>query len=695
MDYACLPGNEADDTSLGGDYSTTLPGISLISSISLFDNSSSRKRSLSKTFSFPGLVFGNEAEGTAPSKKPLNLDVPRQLSVTRVSSCPPSIQTVHEGSLERAGQWMEPIERQEEAGFIAAAMNASSVTNEHKAVVFRNGIQDPAEASSEETTGSDNSNDDDTGTNDGGAEALAMRSLGEHLRTSVHQGGVDVLPSVMDTELKMSFSSDADVDQCDGGNSDQLSEVSSTTYIRLSETSATATSDSKDLQPERNTQEQQAKLRAGSYVTLSTGTHGRKTQDKTKRSTVPQHASTVHEQSSVGYSPVPGTSLQSPLGNKAATSDNTSEPWNQTSEHQTLRKTVDSPYQNHMREHLQDTKVERPSHKSPNELLAQLSSNGDLLEVSEESNDEGARFLSTSCKSPDELLASFSSDSVQKEIESSTLSELLSEIDDCPIEEGSSPLITDLQEESEVNGDDFRSNAELSLGKFLPNSLEKPLGLELDNMSGQSSFGQADNDTPLDSQTREDMLLKGPEGSLGFMINHNQEQDEDKQGAGARTSTKNNQRVTSKSGLDFSTSANLIASVTCFVLPELVNNTNCGEESEEENEEDDENLDDEVASFWPLGCPFEFRNPNSFLRFDHGQENLEMKEFPMNNLSKEHVNTSELLDFKDGHFVGQLDEAGDDDLFGDQEAESDTKESISENPDYKDMTGLKGKLKLK
>ena len=151
MDYSCLPGTDG-----GEDYNTTLPGISLISSISLFDNATSRKKSLSKTFSVPGLTSENEYESSLPSRGLENLDVTRQRSGTGISSCPPSLQTSNEGSLERTGQQMEPTETQEEARYLPAPLAALPRTNQQTVLVFRNGTEDLTEAQSEETSSSDN-----------------------------------------------------------------------------------------------------------------------------------------------------------------------------------------------------------------------------------------------------------------------------------------------------------------------------------------------------------------------------------------------------------------------------------------------------------------------------------------------------------------------------------------------------------
>lgn len=622
MDYSCLPGTDG-----GEDYNTTLPGISLISSISLFDNATSRKKSLSKTFSVPGLTSENEYESSLPSRGLENLDVTRQRSGTGISSCPPSLQTSNEGSLERTGQQMEPNETQEEARYLPAPLAALPRTNQQTVLVFRNGTEDLTEAQSEETSSSDNcSNDDDTA----GAEALAMQSLGKHLIMSDLDEHLH--SSAVDTEFEMfSVIPDADVDQGDEEDVEQLSEFGSSMYISLEK----ATKDSsvtKVVQPTCHTEEQHGKSRAGSYVTLINGTRG---------------------------------SEPSPIVNIAATSEMT-----QTTEHQNVKEMVDSPYQSH------STARQSQQQKFTNELMAQFSSGNDLPEGIEHSDDEDSGLITTSCTSPDEFLASFTSNCVTKETESFSL-ELLSEIDNCSLEEGFSPLITDLQEESDINSADFCGNAELSLGKCFR---DDTLGLYANNIPDQSCEDK--DNIPLDSQFYEDTELEGHEG-FSCVMAYNQEEDENKQGDKTRTLTK---RGISGHGLEFPELADPLAPVTesaCFLVPEMME-TNSEEESKDEDAEDTENEDTSLH-------PGLFEN--TILMFDQAQEHLEMKEFTLNNLSKEQDKPSEHLDFKEDHFVGQIDETGIEDtcsLNDDQEARGGFDENVSESHDYKKESDLKG-----
>ncbi|PFX18599.1 Epidermal growth factor receptor [Stylophora pistillata] len=659
VDYACLPCTEGGEMSLNDDYSTTA-GISLINSLSLFDNASSRKRSLSKTFSFPSLTTENEYESSS-SRVQGNLDVMRQRSSTGVSSCPPSLQTSNEGSLERIGQQMEPTETQEDIRYVSDPLAALPQTNQQTVLVFRNNnIEDPTESQSEETTSSDNySNDDEMA----GAEAEAMQSLGKHFF------GLDLdehlCSSVVDTEFGMlSVIPDADVDQGDEEDVEQLSTVGSSTSTSL-ETAANDGSVTKVVQPTYHTEEQHGKYRAGSYVTLANGTSGSPPpQDKLKGSATMQLASTGHVENEVGFSPVQATFLPSPISNITATSEMT-----QTTKHQNVMEIDDSPYQSHL------TIRQNQQQKFPNELLSQLSSSDGLPEGSECSDDRGSGLITTPCISADAFLASFTRN-VQNET-GSFADELLSETDDCSLEEGSSPLITDLQEESDINSADF--SAERSLGKFYP---KHTVGLNKDSILYQSC---EDKDlSPPDSQFCAGTEPEDFKSSLCVIAN-TQEEKENKQEERTRTLTK---RGFSGCGPDLVTSANSLASATksaCFLLPEMMETQFKEESGGEDEDSEDEDIEDTLSH----PCPFD----NPLLVFDQAQEHLELKEFALNNLSKEQDKTSEFLDFKEDHFVGQIDEAGMEDtcsLNDNREAEGGFEESVSENHDYKKESDLKG-----
>lgn len=624
--------------------------------MSLFGNTSSRKRSLSKTFSHPGLVHTyDEPEGAPSSREPLHLLAPRKPSVTRVCSCPPTIHAASEESLRT-----EPTERQQEIRYVPM-ISAAKKTNvklpcpnsevkppffsfPSQLLVFETGVDDPATVSSEELGDSDNSTDDDSSTGeDGGAEVMAMRSLGQH--TSIQQSSV--CSSAPVEMLPVSF--DVDVDDHDEERSEQLPECGSSPYINL-DTATSTSSDSRSSQSSRRTEEQPEKLRAGSYVTLSPSTQVSMPQDQAKGSNIPQCPSTV------GDSPVPAASLQSP----SATSCSAPEPCSPNAEQQTPRNT---------------------SHNK----------------------DEG--LVNASGKSADEFLASFSIDSLEKGIGSVSLTELFSGIDDGSSEEGSSPLITDLQEESDVDDTDFRGNAELSLGQFsLPIS---SVGFELSKISEQPSFVPDDEHAHCNTQTRTDVELGSINMSMG--INSNQELDEHIEEDESTLPEEESQ------GYHFviNTSTDVTPSVPeeqRSFPPELPSDTGCmDDESDQENQDDDddddETSDTELASLcgpvWHSPGKSDLLKQSQFLVFDQGQENLEMREFSLNNLSKDSLKSTEFPVFNDEHFFSslcsnQLEEACSEDgysLDGNQESEDVIQGNMSGNPTVNNMGDIKGKSK--
>lgn len=802
------------------DHAHTLPGISVVPSITLFSNNTSRNRSLSKTFSHPGLVHAHEAEGTPQSKEPGGLLTARKPSITRVSSCPPAIRAGSEGS--------EPTERQQEERYVPCPtadvkMPRSLLANAQESRVIRTGGELPATVDSEELIDSDTSSNDDSSTEDGGAEAMAMRSLAIHFPSSLHQSSVPSVSHVKETQLEMiSVSSNAGIFQGDEEGTERLSECGSSTYIKLESTASTASKDTESSQPVHR-EEQPEKLRAGSYVTLSTAMQGSRPQSETRDSNILQKSSTVH---STVEDP-----LESPVSNAAETRSSAI----QNAGHQTPRITEVSSYQT------------RPAVKE----------------------------TSHNFKSPDELLASLSRDNSQEGVGSVALKELLPDIDDDSFEEGSSPLITDLQEESESDHTDFRGFAELSLGQF--SHPVSNVGLELNEISEQPSapankhnhhssqpradmdpdsakastgnsnkqelrehHWQEDSTLPNDGQfslgkcssqtsnigleelsnlseqpfsfleeehchyslePRADVKLDSAEGSPGYISNsrpcadmdsgdwsasyisnqklnqHNRQGDrplsDESQlsldkfplslssvGLGltemieesstvvqeepsrdssqlhmeqdsANVSTgyisheelhersiqedstlpEDSQDVDSFQDLDpfkFCRNASIshTSSVTeqiCNLLPELDNTAN--EESDQENEDAAETSDTELSS---LGGPVGYSRGNvevlnsPFLVFDQGQEKLEMKEFSLNNLSKENLKSTEFLVFEDDHFLqeinfqcsNQLDDTLSEDgvsLHGDQEAECGIQGNIWEDPGNKEMSDLKGK----
>lgn len=795
MDYSCLPGNVDLEVTPSDDPTHALPGFSLITSISSFDNTTVRKQSLSKTFSHPGLLHAFEAEGTSPSH---SLLAARRPSISRVSSCPPAIQASSEET--------EPTERQKRYApcpSTGANMPHPSLPSRQELPIFMTDVESPATENSEEMVDSDGSSNDGSGTDDGGAEAMAMRSLAKHFSTSVPQSSVASVPPVAETQPEMlSAISDADIRLDNEEDSDQLSECGSSSYIKLGTATSTPSEYTKASQPVHHKEMKPEKSRAGSYVQLSTAAQGSMPQDQAKGSNILHSSITVH--STVGGPRVPAASLQSPAGNEAATRCSSSEPCSQDSEHQTPLNTEMSPYQKHPK----------------------------MKETSHDFKDVG--FVSSPCKSPDELLGSLSSGRIQKDMGSlaltaPSLTELLPDIEDGSFEERSSPLITDLQEESENDHPDFRGFAELSLGKFshpisnvgleLNEISEQPsipeeehsqpcadveqdsakvssdyinnqpprehsrqeestlsedsqlslgafshptsnVGLDFNTMSEQSFSVPEEDHSHYSSQPCVDMEMDNSKVSKGFISNeeldeHSQQENvtlseesqlslgklshplslgltmmpegshpvfeeehshysaqacDDLELDGAKVCTDyishrelhglnrqedstlpeenqgvNNSPVLDPFGFYRNTSTSLNLSMTV-------------EESDQENEDAAINSDIEPdSSCGPVGY-------SPFLMFDQGQENLEMKEFSLNNLSKENLKSTRFPVFNDDHFLtqeisslcsNQLDDALSEDgcsLNGDQEAEGGTQGTIWVDPGYKEMGGRKGKF---
>ncbi|XP_078351977.1 uncharacterized protein LOC144636662 isoform X2 [Oculina patagonica] len=451
VDYSCLPGNEVHEIPPNDEHNRTLPGISVITSISPFDNTTSRTRSLSKTFSHPGLVHAFEAEGTPPATEAFRLLAARKPSITRVSSCPPAIQAGNEGS--------QPTERQQDERYVPCPsadvkMPRSSLPSKQVSHVYS--AERPATVNSEEVVDSDSGSNDDSSTEDGGAEAMAMRSLAKHFPTSIHQSSVVSVPPVAETQPQiLSASFVADMCHHDEDDSEQLSECgSSSSYIKL------------DLP---RTEVQPEKPRAGSYVKLSTAVQGSMPQDQARGSNTLQSSVAVH--STVNDSPDPASS---PAGNAVGTKRSSSEPCSQNTKHKATQHTEMSPYQEH------------------------------------------PKIKETSPKSPDELLGSFSSGSIQNEMGSVSLADLLPDFkDDGSFDEGSSPLITDLQDESEADYTDFRGVAESSLGEFF---FQSNVGLELDEISEQPSALE-EKHSHCNSQPHTNMELDSPKVSTGYISN--------------------------------------------------------------------------------------------------------------------------------------------------------------------------------
>ena len=719
-----------DDVSANDDRSRNLLGISLITSISLFDNTTSRKQSLSKTFSHPGLVYAYEAESSLPSRESVSFLSVRKPSITRVSSCPPSIQAGNDDNNERS----EPSGRQQKERYVPCPRRSAEV-NQKELPVFVTGMEDPDTASSEEPVESDGSSNEDSSIDDGGAEAMAMRSLAQHLPiTSIHETSVDSLPPDVGTQPDLlSVCSDDDGDRDEEGIE---SESGSSAYITRE--SVTSTQSSLPVHP---TEEKPEKSRAGSYVTLTTATKESMSQNQVKGSSILQRSSGAH--SAVANPCVPVQSMQPPASNVAATSYTATKCSSQNAENQTPRSPDLSPYQNQPR-------------------IKETSQYGGPVIVP--------------CKSPDELLGSLSQDTIQKGMASLALTDLIPGIDGGSSEEEPSPLITDPQDESEDENGDSRGDAELSLGKFAPVS---NIGLELNRLTEEPSFSREEERNRFNSQPRTDMdsakestndelceLNRQEDSTLsediqlslgkvphplsnvrlelgnfsdqspfaleGELASCNLQPHADKKLDSAKVSedyignqerfqhspeenstlSEESQEVESSQGFNpyqlLATNTSTSLTDLFHFFPEQTNNEDWGEESDPDNEDAGETSETELGSLCvPVGySPDKIKVLNSPpLVFDQAQEKLEMKDFSLNNLSKENLKSTEFPVFEEDLFLGQeitflcsnqLDDAHNEDgcsLNGDQESECGFQGNIWVDPGYKEMSGLKGKSK--
>ena len=712
-----------DEDSANDDHTYNLPGISLISSISQFDNTSSRKHSLSKTFSHPGLVHAYEAERTLPSEEPFSFLPVRKPSITRVSSCPPSIQAGNDNN-----EQSEPTERLQKEGYVPcphpSAEEEVPSLNQKELQMLVTGMEDPDTVSSEELVESDGSSSEDNSTDDGGAEAMAMRSLAKHLpKTSIQETTIDGLPSDVETQPDLLSVHSVDDAAHNEEGIEWVSKSGSSAYITLeSETS------SQSSLPVHHTEEKPEKSRAGSYVTLTTATKGNMSQKLVTGSSIQQRSSAAH--STVDKPLVPVQSIQPPVSNTAATGDIAAKCSSLNAESQT------------------------PC-----------------------SPDKDGGISSVPCKSPDELLGSLSQDSNQNGMGSLGLTNLLPDIDDGCFEEEPSPLIIDLQEENEGDDGDSRGDAELSLGMFsLPVS---NVGLELNKVTEQTSFSLEEENNHFNSQPHTDMesakennitneldqqeestLSEESQLSLGKFhhpmsniglelssfsdqspstleeeqINYNVQPFADKKLDTATVSEdyisnqelfqhsqeendtllEENQESDSSQGfnpfqfLATNNSSTGLTGVLTF-MPELTHDGDCGEESDPDNEDACETSDIELGSLCaPVGySPGKIKSLNCpLLEFDQAQEKLEMKEFSLNNLSKGNLKSSEFPVFEEDHFLceeisslcsNQLDDAHNEDgcsLNGDQESECGVRGNIWVDPSCKEMSDLKGKSKM-
>ena len=675
MDYSCLPGTEPQDNSSSND--STLPGIRIIPSLSLFNSTILRKQSLSKTFSHPGLsqrLF--EAEGTPPSRKP---------SIVRVSSCPPAIEVGrHELCPPAIERHTRAIPNQEPNRDDDQATNANldlPLSVQLELPVFGTCTENTVNVSSEEVNSSeDSSSDGDDGhSTEFNAEALAMKSLAGFVNSSVmapsSAAGVcqDEEQSGSSLYITAGFAGGSVVPPSSSAeiyhDEDLGKEVTNETplqcgtspYIKLGNTSTTreglmsgsvmpSSSSVADVcNDEEHTIAQTEKSRAGSYVSLSTTPRGSKPQGQAKGVNILPGTSTHH--STVKDSSTYAASPQSCLSNMGAASSSFSTPDGQNVEQQL------------------------PGDDSDVSSLYMETLGNQGCSPSETGSPPKDAALSFN--SPDQLLASFSNLKQQNGVKGDELAEFMCDDEDSSAREGSSPLIS-----SDETDTSSRDDAELSLGKMFhtgfnrilnddnaesdkvldPCALNSFFGFELETMSEQLPLVSEDASGSR-VQLPAEIDMDNYKLFMGFL---DMEETGNHESVPESYFSGENQEVFSNPCLDHDALLSKIASSNSApVVPEfnlstseLDNSTDTREENVEENEEDDDDDANDNEMNMPSGTvrfsPGKVNFLNSpILMFDQGQETFEMKDFSLNNLSKESMKSTELLFFKDNQSVVQ------------------------------------------
>jgi len=445
--------------------------------------------------------------------------------------------------------------------------------------------------------------------------------------------------------------SPADVFHCDKESvneesDEQLSECGSSGYIGLN-----ISSGGKSSHPA-----QTEKSRAGSYVSLSTTPRSSKLQGQAK-----------------GVNSLPGTSTDHSTVEDSST--HAASPQNSSSNMGAVSSSLSRPDGRNVDQQL-------PGEDSDVSSLHMETLGNQGCSPSETASPPKDGALSFN--SPDQLLASFSNLKLQNGVKGDELAEFMCDDEDSSVREGSSPLISDLQDGSDGDETDTssRDDAELSLGKMFHTGFNRILNDDnaesdkvLDPCALSSFFG-------FELETMSEQLPLVSEDVSGSRVQFPAEIDMDNcklfRGFLDREETGNhepvpessfsgeNQEVFSNPCLDRDALlSNIASSNSAPVVPEfnlstseLDISTDTREENVEENEEDDDDDANDNEMNVPSGTvrfsPGKVNFLNSpILMFDQGQETFEMKDFSLNNLSKESMKSTELLFFKDNQSVIQ------------------------------------------
>ena len=715
----------------------------MIPSVTLFNNTASRKQSLSKTFSHPSLTQRLSGDdGTSASREAVNLLALRKPSITRVSSCPPAIQVNSGIPQERPERRTELKEKQEEVRCVQSPtlvggrdqtrnedvqLPCAPLVTQLELPVLGTSIENTVGVSPDDLDDGEGDSEDD---NNDDAEALAMMSLAGLVKASV------ALPSDPTAGNYHCYE-----DRSDEESDTQSPESGSTAYIQPANTVSfaglfsafpTPTSfppaDEYHRNEERNNEEcdekssecgsssyvtldktastsSDVKLKAGSYVTISTTSH-HTPQDQAQNTDILQTHSTLH---STVHDFIPlSASSQSSTSNTGASRSTYSKPSVK------LIPVSDFDVSSH---HIETAPRENPS---------QLKNTSPL---------EG---VGLTCKSPDELLASFSNLNQKSGMTAEDLAEFYSDVEGSSPMEGSSPLITDFQDDSEGNDTDSssRDDAELSLGRMFHSGFNRIL--KDDNDERGNALDPAIHILTNLPGFEFDVMLEKP-----VDVQEDDKHSHDNAQSPTQTNVDNNTLFTGffcseevddhevePEGLLSGESPDVfhtpcfddeffsnippvhsapIVPVLDHSQPELGNTTDAMKE--QENNSDDEISDNALGMscgsvvYSPAGKVHFLTSPT--LMFDQGQDNFEMKEFPLNNLSKECLKSTELLFFKDnqaenqGTSSNQLDEVFseegvtvNDELDADDVIEGNVLETSASNPYKVDVEGrFKGKTK--
>ena len=487
------------------------------------------------------------------------------------------------------------------------------------------------------------------------------------------------------------YNEERNTEECD----EKLSECGSSSYVTLDKTASTSSD---------------VKLRAGSYVTISTTTSRHTPQDQAQDTDILQTPLTLQltDQDSIA----PSVSSQSSTSNSGASSSTYSRPSVQNGEKNIPVSGFD----------VSSHHIETGSHES----LSQLRNTSPF---------EG---VGLACKSPDELLASFSNLNLQSGMTAEDLAQFLSDEEGSSPKEGSSPLITDFQDDSDGNDTDSssRDDAELSLGRMFHSgcnrilkdnndekggALDSPIhiftnfsGFELDGMLRKPLGVQEDEKASHGNvQSPKEINVDNNTLFTGFVSSEEVNAHEGEPGG---LLSEESPDILSTPCFDDVFLSNISSINSAPIVPvfdhrppELGNTTDTM--IEQGNNADDDVSDKELrvscgsVGYSPAGKVHFVNFPT--LMFDQGQENFEMTEFPLNNLSKECLKSTELPFFKDnqsanqGMSSNQLDETFSDEEFplndeqdADDVIEGNVLENSASNPYKVDVEGrLKGKTK--